>query len=170
MKYVVDVNGERVTVDLEGASAVVGDRRFEVALEAPAGTPVRIVRIGDATHRVVARRGGARGQWTLEIGGVRYEAEALDERLRAIRDLTAAHAGAAGPVPLVAPMPGLVVRVAAEVGQVVAAGQGLVAVEAMKMENELKAPAPGVVTAVHAVTGRAVEKGAVLVELGPLPA
>jgi pyruvate carboxylase subunit B len=64
-------------------------------------------------------------------------------------------------------MPGLVVRVSVSVGDTVSAGQGLVVVEAMKMENELRASAAGVVTAVLAVPGHVVEKGAVLVELGP---
>ena len=66
-----------------------------------------------------------------------------------------------------APMPGLVLRVLAEVGEAVEAGQGLVVLEAMKMENELKAPAAGVVQAVHGVAGAAVAKGDLLVELAP---
>jgi len=65
-------------------------------------------------------------------------------------------------------MPGLVVRVTATVGERVVAGQGLVVIEAMKMENELRASAAGLVTAVRAVPGTAVEKGALLVELGPI--
>lgn len=169
MKYIVDVNGERVTVDLDGAHAVIDGESLDVSLTALAGTPVRLVRIGEQVHRVVARRGGSRGAWTLDVDGVRVEAEALDERLRTIRDMTAASAAASGPAPLVAPMPGLVVRVTVAVGDTVSAGQGLVVVEAMKMENELRAAAPGVVTGVRAVVGSAVEKGAVLVELGPLP-
>jgi pyruvate carboxylase subunit B len=98
------------------------------------------------------------------------EAEALDERMRAIKDLTAASAAASGPAPLVAPMPGLVVRVAVQPGDTVNAGQGLVVIEAMKMENELRATTAGVVTGVRVEAGQAVEKGAILVELGPLPA
>ena len=66
-----------------------------------------------------------------------------------------------------APMPGLVLRVLAAAGEVVEAGQGLVVLEAMKMENELKAPAAGVVGTVHAVPGAAVSKGDLLVELAP---
>jgi biotin carboxyl carrier protein len=72
---------------------------------------------------------------------------------------------AAGPAPLIAPMPGLVVRVNVTEGDEVAAGQGLVVMEAMKMENELRAPAAGRVSRVHATAGTAVEKGTVLVEL-----
>jgi pyruvate carboxylase subunit B len=101
----------------------------------------------------------------LTTGGYRMEVEALDERTRAIRELTARHGAASGPAPLVAPMPGLVVRVNVSVGDVVQPGQGLVVMEAMKMENELRASAAGTVTAVRVVAGSAVEKGAVLVEV-----
>lgn len=169
MKYLVDVNGERITVELDGTHATVDGTRHDVSLTHVAGTPVRLVRIGEQVHRVVARRGASRGVWLLDVDGTRVEAEALDERLRAIKDLTAASAVASGPAPLLAPMPGLVVRVAVAVGDTVSAGQGLVMIEAMKMENELRATAAGVVTAVRAIAGDAVNKGAVLVELGPLP-
>ena len=81
-----------------------------------------------------------------------------------------ASSAASGPAPLVAPMPGLVVRVSVAVGDQVSAGQGLVVVEAMKMENELRATVAGVVTAVRAIAGTAVEKGAILVELAPISA
>jgi pyruvate carboxylase subunit B len=61
-------------------------------------------------------------------------------------------------------MPGLVLRVQAEPGQEVPAGTGLVVLEAMKMENELKAATPGIVKAVRVQPGEAVEKGQVLIE------
>jgi pyruvate carboxylase subunit B len=66
-----------------------------------------------------------------------------------------------------APMPGLVVRVQVAVGQAVTAGVGLVVVEAMKMENELKAPRAGTVAQVHVQAGDKVEKGQPLVSLQP---
>ncbi|MEQ1692295.1 MAG: biotin/lipoyl-containing protein [Gemmatimonas sp.] len=169
MKYIVDVNGERIAVELDGTHAIVDGESMEVALTIVDGTPMRLVRVGEQVHRVVARRGATRGRWTLDVDGARVETEALDERMRTIRDLTAASAVASGPAPLLAPMPGLVVRVNVAPGDTVVAGQGLVVVEAMKMENELRAAAPGVVLSVRAVAGLPVEKGAVLVELGPLP-
>ena len=64
-----------------------------------------------------------------------------------------------------APMPGLVLRVLVEPGQAVEEGDGLVVLEAMKMENELRATAAGVVAAVHAQDGAAVGKNDLLVEL-----
>ena len=91
--------------------------------------------------------------------------EALDERTHAIRALSGAASAPAGPAPLKAPMPGLVVRVNVAVGDEVAAGQGLVVIEAMKMENELRAAAAGRVKAVRVAVGEAVEKGQLLVEM-----
>ena len=61
-------------------------------------------------------------------------------------------------------MPGLIVKVHVAPGERVEAGQGAGAMEAMKMENELRVPAAGVVKAVHAKVGAAVEKGMVLIE------
>lgn len=165
MKYIVTVNGERSEVLLERGSANVNDQATTARVAQLEGTPVRLVTIGDQVHRVVARRGEGRGRYTLSIDGHRYDVEALDERTHTIREMSAASAPPSGPAPLKAPMPGLVVRVSVAVGDTVAAGQGLVAIEAMKMENELRCVAGGRVRAVHATVGQAVEKGALLVEI-----
>lgn len=172
MKYVVEINGERVHVELDGATAMVNGTRVDAGLVAIPGTPVRLVRIGDSMHRVTSRRQpqNGRGAYALDVDGFRYEALTLDERTRAIRDLAAKSEVDSGPAPLRAPMPGLVVRIAVAVGDTVSAGQALVVVEAMKMENELRAASAGIVVAIRAVQGTAVEKGAILVELGPVAA
>jgi pyruvate carboxylase subunit B len=62
-------------------------------------------------------------------------------------------------------MPGMIVRVQVVEGDVVQPGQGLVVMEAMKMENELRATAVGTVSRVRVAPGTAVEKGALLLEL-----
>jgi pyruvate carboxylase subunit B len=62
-------------------------------------------------------------------------------------------------------MPGLVVRVEVQLGQHVAPGTGLVVVEAMKMENELRAQTRGIVAQIHVQAGDRVEKGTPLVTL-----
>ena len=169
MKYIVDVNGERIIVVLDGTHAEVDGERVAASLAVIEGTPVRLLQIGEQVHRLIARRGASRGRYTLDLDGQRVDSEALDERTRTIRDLTAAADEDSGPAPLMAPMPGLVVRVSVAVGDTVTAGQGLVVVEAMKMENELRASVAGIVTAILAIPGQAVDKGALLVELGPIP-
>ncbi len=165
MKYIVEVAGRRVTVEVRGDSVTVDGREIDARLMDVPGTPVRLVTIGAEMHRVLARRLEGRGNYQLGVDGFKYTVEALDERSRAIRDLTAASAAASGPAPLVAPMPGLIVRVNVQPGDAVQAGQGLVVMEAMKMENELRAPSAGTVKSVLAQPGAAVDKGAVLVEL-----
>ncbi len=68
-----------------------------------------------------------------------------------------------GVVTVTAPMPGRIVKVLVQPGQAVEASQGLIVVEAMKMENELRAPAAGIVREVRATPGASVEARAVLV-------
>jgi biotin carboxyl carrier protein len=69
----------------------------------------------------------------------------------------------AGPRSIVSPMPGRIVKVLVRAGETVAAQQGLIVVEAMKMENELRAPRAGRVTSVKVGEGTSVERGAVLI-------
>ncbi len=172
MKYVVDINGERIHVELDGPVAIVNGETVAADMQSVPGTPVRLVRIGNAMHRVTSRRQpqNGRGAFVLDVDGFRYEVLALDERTRAIRDLSARSEVDSGPAPLKAPMPGLVVRIGVKVGDTVAAGQALVVVEAMKMENELRSASAGIVTAIRVTEGMAVDKGALLVELGAAPA
>jgi biotin carboxyl carrier protein len=165
VKYVVDVGGRSMVVELDGDIARVDGTEVQVGLSDLPGTPVSLVSIGTEVRRVGVSRGPSRGRYTLSIDGRRHDVEALDERTHAIRQLSAATAAPAGPAPLVAPMPGLIVRVNVAVGDAVKAGQGLVVMEAMKMENELRAVAAGRVRAVPVTAGTAVEKGTVLVEL-----
>jgi pyruvate carboxylase subunit B len=153
-------------VDL-GDDVRIDGRAVDTVLARAGGTPVRGLTVDAATYRLVADR-GPRGVWKLHLRGRTLEVEVVDERTKAIRDMTGAGGAALGPRPIVAPMPGMVVKVEVAEGDVVQAGQGVVIVEAMKMENELKSTGAGKVTRVHVRRGDAVEKDQVLVELEPL--
>ncbi len=163
MKYIVGIAGREIEVDVDGDMVTVEGSTRSASLRAVSGTSTRQLLIEGHPSALTMRSAG-RGQWSLEIGGDRWEVEVVDERTRYIRSLTAGAERQRGLVILRAPMPGLVVRVLVEPGQEVAAGAGLVVLEAMKMENELKTPAAGTVGAVRAEAGQAVEKGQVLVE------
>lgn len=165
MKYIVEVSGERHEVELEDGRASVGSVNTSASLLEVAGSPVHVITIGGRQYQAVVKRESAKGRYVLWMDGWRFELDALDARARAIRDLSAAAAGLKGPAPVVAPMPGLIVRLHVAVGDTVEAGQPVVVMEAMKMENELRAQAPGRVKAIHAQPGKAVEKGTTLVEL-----
>ncbi|GAC1480894.1 MAG: acetyl-CoA carboxylase biotin carboxyl carrier protein subunit [Gemmatimonadaceae bacterium] len=165
MRYTVRVGETEIAVDVEDGVATTGDSPLPARLEILAGTPEALLIVGSDVHRVTVATRGARGVYGLTIDGVRGEAEALDERSAAIRRLSATAPGPRRPTPLTAPMAGLIIRVAVAVGDQVTAGQGLVVMEAMKMENELRSASAGTVTLVRATPGVAVERGAVLVEL-----
>ena len=166
MRYIVELNGERkgVTLEADGV-AFESEPPAHAELSDIEGSPVRMVKIGTHVYRVVVQKRQGRGKYALWVDGYRFETEALDERTRAIRDLSAARAGPSGPAPILAPMPGLIVRVSVKPGDKVEAGQGIVVMEAMKMENELRATAAGTVRSVEVSAGTAVEKGALLVAL-----
>jgi pyruvate carboxylase subunit B len=165
VKYVVRVDGTDVEVVVDGDRVLVNGETTPARLSEIAGTPVRILALGERVYRLQVRAGAKRGEYTLWLDGHRFDVEALDERTRAIRDLSATKSGPTGPAPLVAPMPGMVVRVHVHDGEDVQAGQGLVVMEAMKMENELRAGGAGRVKRVLVSPGTAVEKGALLLEL-----
>ena len=110
----------------------------------------------------------ARGRTPVEvvIAGWRFEVEVQDARLADLRArATADRTSAAhhGPTAVRAIIPGRVVSVAVTSGDTVTAGQRLLAVEAMKMENELRAPRDGVVERVEVSVGQTVELGDSLV-------
>jgi pyruvate carboxylase subunit B len=164
MKYFVTVGGREHVVEVDGDRVTLDGKPVTATAAGVEGTPVRQVLLDGASWMLTLDPAG-RGRWEVGWRGDRWEVDVVDERTRHIRALTGAGQARAGGGVLKAPMPGLVVRVLVEPGQAVAAGQGVVVLEAMKMENELKAAAPGVVRAVRAEVGRPVEKGQVLVEL-----
>ncbi|HET7426077.1 MAG TPA: biotin/lipoyl-containing protein [Gemmatimonadales bacterium] len=166
MKYVVTLLDRTVEVDVDGEHVTIDGTVVTASLGLMAGTPVRQLLFDGRAEALGIESLGA-GRWALTRRGERTEVEVVDERTRHIRTLTGANDRPRGPAALKAPMPGLVVRIQVEAGQAVAAGAGVVVLEAMKMENELRAPTAGTVRTVRVAQGEAVEKGQVLVEFDP---
>jgi len=96
----------------------------------------------------------------LWVGDVRYSAELRDPR--SLRSRKTAAADGTGPRKLLAPMPGKVVRVLVGEQEAVSAGQSILVVEAMKMQNEIKSPKNGTVQKIVATEGANVNAGDVL--------
>jgi pyruvate carboxylase subunit B len=165
MKYNVSFGSTDVEVDVDGDQVRIGESTYRARLIDTDEGPERTLALGNEVYRLLVRPGDARGRYTLWVDGFRFEVEALDERSRAIRDLSAATSKPTGPAPLRAPMPGMIVRVQVSEGDIVQAGQGLVVMEAMKMENELRATSTGTIKRVLVAPGTAVEKGALLLEM-----
>ena len=103
--------------------------------------------------------GPSPGQLAVQVGAVPVTVGVNGHRRWGRSDVAAA----AGPQKITAPMPGRIVRLFVQPGDAVKAGQGLVVVEAMKMENELRAGRDGTVAEVHAREGLSVDAGALLI-------
>ena len=163
MKYSVTVGDRTLEVEVRGDSVLVDGRAVRGRLTAIPQTPMRQLSL-DGRARTFAMLRGDEG-WMVQRLGETWTVGVMDERTRQLRALTGqAKRGAASGV-VKAPMPGLVLRLEVEVGQRVEPGTGVVVLEAMKMENEIRAAGTGVVAAIHVVAGQAVEKGAALVEI-----
>jgi len=149
MKWQVAVDSRTIEIDSEQLSAVkeVEPGVYSVLLEG-ASYEIRLVETSQGL--------------SAEVRGRRFAVEVRDPRdtSRGAR----ASIGS-GRQKVAAPMPGKVVRVLVKVGDSVEAGQGLVVVEAMKMQNEMKASRPGRVVEVRAGAGETVGAGDTLVVL-----
>ena len=98
--------------------------------------------------------------FAVVLRGGTYDITVVDpKRLRSAQSSGAHHPGAAE---IISPMPGKIVRVLVEPGAHVEAGAGVIVVEAMKMQNEMKAPKAGVVVSINAEEGATVNAGDVL--------
>jgi biotin carboxyl carrier protein len=156
----VEVDGRAHRVAVTG-----GKGRYTIAID---GRPLEVDWREVGGPFVSLLLGGRSHYVALEPrpGGYRVLVESHDfavDVLDSTRDAVLARPGPAGPARLVAPMPGRIVRVLAEPGQEVEAGQGLVVMEAMKMENDLRSSRAGRVVEVHAREGQTVETGSLLV-------
>jgi biotin carboxyl carrier protein len=152
---------------------------FEIEIDpgSPCSTTLRVQVNGEAVQVLVPNLDGqVDGLHWLAIDGRPYELK-VDENLRWIQDTcglyemqirekgnrNSASSGKSGPVK--APIPGHITRLLVSRGESVEAGQPLLVLEAMKMQNEIFAQAAGVVQAVHVAAGKNVKRGDILVEI-----
>ena len=164
MKYHAEVGGETFAVERLDGGLRMRDSARAAELARLGGGEFHLTLDG-ANHRVFAYR--TEGGWRVTVRGRTFDVDVEDERARAIRRLTEGGEAGAGPRDLRAPMPGLIVRVLVEPGQRVGAGEGMVVIEAMKMENELRARDAGTVDEISVRAGDVVDRDHVLVTLQP---
>jgi biotin carboxyl carrier protein len=146
--------GERVFAEVDG-------RRYELTLRSPEAGVYLLIADGRVYECLVQRDAVERALAHVHVARSSYDIALTDpKRLRAGQS---AGAQSDGTAQVVAPMPGKVVRVLVEQGASVEAGEGLVVVEAMKMQNELKSPRAGRVSQLHATAGATVNAGDMLV-------
>lgn len=163
MKFVVEIQGRESIVDIQ-----MRDGRPTFSID---GQPVEAdaAEIEPGVYSIV--RGGRSFEAKIQESGGQLEVHIAGQAypwLVTVRDprwprRSSSVSAAEGRQEIAAPMPGKVVRVLVEEQQAVTAGQGLVVVEAMKMQNEIKSPKAGLVTRVSVRPGAAVHAGETLV-------
>jgi biotin carboxyl carrier protein len=146
----LSIEGSHLSYTRDGAQSVAAD--FEVAALEPGS---HWVRLGNKSFRVTLG-----GSGSVTVNGRPIAIDVFDPR-----DLRAAGRGGStqGRQEITAPMPGKVVRVLVNAGETVEEGQGVVVVEAMKMQNEMKSPKAGTVAEVRTRPDATVAAGDVLI-------
>jgi biotin carboxyl carrier protein len=159
MTYDVLVDGKTHRLELTRNEKTwlckVDDQQIEVDAALTARDVMSILLGGDAFE--VKRERSLQGELHLVIGSARYAVEVQDPR--SLRTRRAAGGGQAGPQRITAPMPGKIVRVMVAPNDQVKAGQGIIVMEAMKMQNEMKSPKDGRVQKLLTSEGSTVNAG-----------
>jgi biotin carboxyl carrier protein len=154
-KYALDIrrDGDRVVAELDG-------RRYELVLREPEAGIYLLIAGGHVYECRVERDASESALVHVHTRDRTYPVTLTDPKR--LRTAQSAAAQADGSAQIVAPMPGKVVRVLVEQGAPVEAGQGLLVVEAMKMQNEMKSPRDGRVAELHTSAGATVNAGDLL--------
>jgi len=153
MKLDLTIDGREERIEIGNGRFRIGDGpEREASVETPQPGIYSVLLDGRSYQARV-------DEGAVAVNGFRFEIEVRDRRRWNRQSRGGAHAGAQD---IKAPMPGKVVRVLVAAGDAVEAGQGIVVVEAMKMQNELKAPRAGTVMGLAAKAGATVTAGEVL--------
>ena len=168
MMLQIEMNGELRQVELTQADVTqAGGGQYRASIDGQPAVDVEAqmlrpgvlsLHIAGHAYRCVLEE-SAEGT-TIHLAGRRLPYRVDDQR--SLKSRRSRHGGTEGPKPVTAPMPGRVVRVLVSVGDTVEAHQGIVVIEAMKMQNELKSPKAGKVAKLRVEPGDTVVAGDVL--------
>jgi len=124
-----------------------------------------VARLHAADRAVMVLVEGSGTEWFVTFRGRRIPVSVRNRREQLLADAAHASGSASGPTEVTANLPGLIVAVEATEGGEVAAGDSLMTIEAMKMQNEVRAPRAGRVTRIAVTAGQTVATGQLLLRL-----
>ncbi|MDZ4764283.1 MAG: biotin/lipoyl-containing protein [Chloroflexota bacterium] len=164
MKYITIINEREfeIEIDNDGNLRVNGEARAVdfIAL----GPSLYSILMDNQSHETVIDDLGS-GDFDVRVRGRLYSGTVLDERAQVMRTQRGSLAIPSGELSIKSPMPGLIAAIPVTEGQEVKAGQTVIILESMKMQNELKTPRDGVVQRVNVQTGQSVEQNKVLITI-----
>jgi biotin carboxyl carrier protein len=159
MKYEAVIDGHQISLEVEQRNgrvvATAGKRSYDLELANPE-PGVYLLLLGDQVHEARVWSEDT-NSLRVTVGGRVFAASIIDRKHR-----RTAEQRLEGPQQITAPMPGKVVRVLLRPGDAVAAGQGVIVVEAMKMQNEIKSTKAGRIREIRVAEGESVNNKQVL--------
>jgi len=164
MKYYATIDDQTFEIEINqlGELCIEGECAA-VDFQSIAGSSIYSLLLGNASYEALVE---ARDEcYEVLLQGTLYRVCVQDERMRRLAEAARDFAPPSGEIAIKAPMPGLIIDVPVVVGQAVEAGNILVILESMKMENELRAPRAGVVSQVRVQNGQSVEQQETLVAI-----
>jgi biotin carboxyl carrier protein len=161
MKYITTVKDREYIIQLDQEGQITVDGRpYDVDFrQLSEGGLLSLLLDNHSFEAIVEERDQA---WEVLIEGELYSVKVQDERAYRLAKARGNLVEVTGDANVVSPMPGLIVAVTAQEGQLVKKGDQIVILESMKMENELRSPRDGLVKQIFTEAGASVEKGQVL--------
>lgn len=166
MEFIISEGGREFTLNLNRSdgrlTAVCGDKTYAVDVQHLSKQHL-ILRLDGKSYDILLDSDS--DATTVNVNGKLATLSVRDARRQALKKLARGTGDDKGPIVLKAPMPGLVLRLLVANGDKIEKNDGLLVIEAMKMENEIRAAAAGVVKKLHVREGQAVEKDQLLLTL-----
>jgi pyruvate carboxylase subunit B len=163
MKYLITIGSKKFAVSLDGDQShpKIDGRDVQVNSRRLRAGKLYSILVDNINYEISLER--SNGGFDIWHGSELIHADVSDEKSERFKSLMGGAASGVLAGSLKAPMPGLVVKVEVEAGQHVKKGDGLVIVEAMKMENELKAHASAIIKEIKVKPGQSIDKNQVLI-------
>jgi pyruvate carboxylase subunit B len=163
VKYYSRVGQREYEIEIDGDKILVDGEPVEVDLRQSGASELYSILFGGHSYELLIE--AERFNYGVSLRGERFDIQVEDERTRRLNAGRKMPAMPEGELAVIAPIPGLVVKVLVAVGDAIEDEQPLVILEAMKMENEIRALRSGVVKKIDVVPGQRVEQNSVLIVL-----
>lgn len=163
MKYYARIDDNEYEVEINDGAILLNGEPIDVDLVRSGAAELYSVLFGGHSYEMLVTPD--RFNYTINVRGAHLQVQVQDERARRLNRARRLPTLPDGELPIVAPIPGLVVKVLIKEGDVIEEGQPVVLLEAMKMENELRSIRSGTVKTVSVAAGQRVEQNAVLLTL-----
>jgi len=157
MKYITTVGDKEYLVEiLDERHISINGKIYQVDFESVSGQPVYSLIVDGKSHESYVQQGD--DNWQVLLRGRLYPVIVEDEREKRLRAAAGSGVAESSEFHLKAPMPGLVVAIPVEEGQLIKKGQVILILESMKMQNELKSPRDGTMGRIRVRVGESVEQ------------